>query len=314
LTHAIHQSLDSKLTYAWVCCSSLPSWTLGHTPVLLALPPALSRVSRQPLALLDDVLDATASLTNNAFSGFATQLVYNHGRVVANLPHTAQGGFTAAYALEALKSLVHKLAAAVRQWPTETSAAGLLKIHSSLLRTLDAMTLTMPLPYDQSSNIARMPAPLLDRLNPANAYCQIKCKHAAQCMVSMTSALLSTGFNFWQGIGYEEEFQEEGLLSQLNRGRALAAHCLLWEKGFQSCTIAGQLSGTAFLEGVSQLTRVLLKAAETYQVSLECIRPLAAGDACTSISCHGPTSAYLTKNTVVWAGQPCTAFQESPMM
>jgi hypothetical protein len=283
----------------WMRCSTLTSWTTLHTAVLLALPPALSRISRKPLALLDDVLDAFASLTTSAFSSFLTEHSDSAVRAAANLPHM---GDTAAYALEALKSLVHKLAAAVQQWPTETSEAALLKIQSSQLRALDDSTLRVPLAYDPSSDIDKMPLPLpalLECIN--NKSTEEKRKHGAQFVVYMTSALLSTGLYFWQDVG-SEEFDEGGLQAQMNRGRALAAHCLLCAKGFEAWTTAGKMSGTAFLQGVSQLACVLLEAAEGYQVNPAfVVRPLAATDACTSklLPWADLCSSYL-QNMPVW--------------
>jgi hypothetical protein len=195
-------------------------------------------------------------------------------------------GPAAAYALEALKSLVYTIAVAVRQWPTEARRASLFKIHSAQLRVLNNATMTVPLEYDQSSNIDRMPAPLpelLDGLNDRHG--RKERKHAAQCMVYTTLALPSTGFKFWEDLGYEEEqFQEEGL--KLKRGRALAVHCLLCAKGFEPCTIAGHLSGTAFLDGASQLACVQLEGAERYQVTVESVRPLAARDASQAYRWH----------------------------
>jgi hypothetical protein len=198
--------LGFELTDMWVRCSTLTSWTTLHTAVLLALPPALSRVSRKPLALLDNVLDASASLTNSAFTRLLT--IYSNVPEGAGPDHRLNplAGPAASCALEALKSLVYKLAAAVRQWPTEAREAGLLIIHAAQLRVFDDATLTVPLDYDQSSNIDRMPAPLPELVDGLNdIYDRKERKHAAQCMVYMTLALPSTGFNFWDNFGYEDE-------------------------------------------------------------------------------------------------------------
>jgi hypothetical protein len=262
-----------RLTYVCIGCSRLTTWTKLHAAVLIALPIALARVSRKPLVLLDDVLEASASLTNNLLSTLLVDKSDNIAQAAVKGPEVEAGGNGAANctpALVALEGLVLALAAVVWQWPKETCEAGLLKIHSYQLRALDECTLTVPLAYDNSSDIDRMPVPLPALLECLNkAVPEENCKHGAQFVVYMTSALVSTGFNFWQDIGHEErQSQEEGLLSQLNRGRALAAQCLLCAKGLESCTTAGQPSGTAFLEEASQLSLVLLKAADTYQVNL----------------------------------------------